>query len=127
VCCSYCLSSPVQTTGENHRLANRQTLVLGHTFGELSAHKRLVRKAGKREGRKPDSLLEEKGRAVKEPKDGPRQACYPLPKPPQQTHGLRVLFLTNPPTLLILVSRTSLSVTPTTGLAWGRARDQGKL
>jgi len=51
-----------------------------------------VRKAGKREDRKPDSLLEAKGRAAKEPEDGPRQACCPLPKPPQQTHGLRVLF-----------------------------------
>ena len=28
-----------------------------------------MRKAGKREDRKPDSLLEEKGRAVKEPED----------------------------------------------------------
>jgi len=59
----------------------------------LNAHKRLVRKAEKREDRKPDSLLEEKERAVKEPEDGPRQACCPLPKPPQQTHRLRVLFL----------------------------------
>jgi len=55
---SYCLSSPVQ-----------HTLVFGHTFGEMNAHKRLVRKAGKREDRKPDSLLEEKRRAVKEPED----------------------------------------------------------
>jgi len=70
---SYCLSSPVQ-------------------FGELNAHKRLVRKAGKREDRKPESLLKGKVRAVKDPEDGPRQACCPLPKQPQQIHGLRVFF-----------------------------------
>jgi len=89
---------------KNHRFANRQTLVFGHTFGELNAHKRLVRKAGSREDGKPDSSLEEKGRAVKEPEDGPRQACCPLPKPPQQTQGLTesTFFLESRKTSLLI-------------------------
>jgi hypothetical protein len=56
-----------------------------------------VRKQEEEEDRKPDSLLEEKGRAAKEPEDGPRQACCPLPRPPQQTHDeLRALFSDQP-------------------------------
>ena len=56
-------------TEQKSPFSHWQALVFGHTFGELNAHKRLVRKAGKREDRKPGSLLEEKGRAVKEPED----------------------------------------------------------
>ena len=86
-----------------------------------------MRKAQKREDRKPDSLLEEKGRAMKEPEDDRGRPADRYRSHPSKHTEREHFFLTNPPTLLILVSRTSLSVTPTTGLAWGRARDQGKL
>jgi len=87
----------------------------------------LVRKAGKREDRKPDSLLEEKGRAMKEPEDDRGRPADRYRSHPSKHTDREYFFLTNPLTLLILASRTSLSVSPTMGPAWQRARDQGKL
>ena len=96
---------------KNHRLANRQTLVFGHKFGELDAHEPCAR----------HSLLEEKGRADEELEDGHRHgpAFRYRGHPSKHTTNREHFFLTNPPTLLILTSCTSPNVPPTTG---GRSR-----
>ena len=62
---------------KNHRLANWQTLVFGHTFGELDAHLASVTHTSRAQGRKKkrtkrDSPLKEKGRADEELEDGHR-------------------------------------------------------